>query len=453
MVIGGGVGGYPAAITASRMGAEVTLVEREAVGGVCLNKGCIPTKSLLHSASLVTTIRQADRFGIHCESAKVDFGGVMTRKKAVVQQLRTGVEKLLSARKIRVVHGTAKLLEPGTVQILETREKIPCDKIILATGSTPKRLMIEGADSPRIWHSDQFLEMEKCPETAVIIGGGVIGVEFAQILARLGTRVTLLEVMDHLIPGMDLETASALEEVIRGEGVTVFTKATVEKIVHSDANAEVHFTVGSEARKEEVERVIVSVGRVPDLSLLNVERIGLACHKGALLVDERMVTSVPGIYAVGDVVGGAMLAHVATAEGECAAKNAMGEDRRMAYHAVPYCVYTDPEVASVGLTEESAKKQYNIEVGRFSFRGCGKAVILDKTYGMVKIISDKADRKVLGVHMIGPHATDLIAEAVLGMSLGMTVEQLSRAIHPHPTLSEAVMETALSLSGGAIHMP
>jgi dihydrolipoamide dehydrogenase/pyruvate dehydrogenase complex dihydrolipoamide acetyltransferase long form len=452
-VIGGGVGGYPAAITASRMGAEVTLVERDALGGVCLNRGCVPTKSLIHSAELATTIRQADRFGIRCENAQVDFTGVMTRKQAVVEQLRTGVEKLLNARKIRVVRGTAKLLEPGTVQILETREKITCDKLIIASGSVPRRLPIEGADNPRIWHSDQFLEMEKRPESAVIIGGGVIGVEFAQILTRLGTQVTLLEVMDHLIPGMDLEMASALEEAIRGEGTTVFTNAHVERISHLDEHSTVYFTTAKESRKIEAERVIVSVGRAPDLSLLNIKRMGFACHNGALLVDERMETSVPGIYAVGDVVGGAMLAHVATAEGECAARNAMGEDRRMDYHAVPYCVYTEPEVASVGLTEEVARKQHDIEVGRFSFRGCGKAVILDKTYGMVKIISDKTDRKVLGVHMIGPHATDLIAEAVLGMSLGMTVDQLSRAIHPHPTLSEAVMETALSLSGGAIHMP
>ncbi len=453
LVIGGGVGGYPAAITASRMGAEVTLVEREALGGVCLNKGCIPTKSLLHSAGLATTIREAQRFGIHCENARIDFSGVMKRKQAVVQQLRAGVDKLLNARKIRVIRGTAKLLEPGTVQILETKEKIRCDKIIVATGSTPKMLTIQGADDPRIWNSDHFLEMEKLPQTAVIIGGGVIGVEFAQILTRLGTQVTLLEVMDHLIPGMDHEMASALEEAIREQGTTVFTQAKVEKILHSGEQSTIFFTVGNEPRKVEAERIIVSVGRAPDLSLLNVERMGLACHKGALLADERMETSVPGIYGVGDVVGGAMLAHVATAEGECAARNAMGQDVRMSYHTAPYCVYTEPEVASVGLTEETARKEHDIEVGRFSFRGCGKAVILDRTYGMVKIISSKTDRKVLGVHMIGPHATDLIAEAVLGMNLGMTVDQLSRAIHPHPTLSEAVMESALSLSGGAIHMP
>ncbi len=453
LVIGGGVGGYPAAITASRMGAEVTLVERETLGGVCLNKGCIPTKSLLHSAELATAMRHSERFGIRCENVKIEFTEVMKRKQDVVEQLRTGVDKLLKARKIRVVHGTAKLSDASTVQILETKEKIPCDRIIIATGSKPRTLDIEGADSPRLWYSDQFLEMERRPETAVIIGGGVIGVEFAQILTRLGTQVTLLEMMDHLIPGMDLEMASALEEAIREEGVTVFTKAKVERIAHSDTHSTIFFTVENESHEVEAERVIVSVGRAPDLSLLNIERIGLACHKGALLVDERMETTVPGIYAVGDVVGGAMLAHVATAEGECAARNAMGEDLPMHDYAVPYCVYTEPEVASVGLTEEAARKQHDIEVGRFSFRGCGKAVILDKTYGMVKIISNRADRKVLGVHMIGPRATDLIAEAVLGMSLGMTVDQLSRAVHPHPTLSEAVMESALSLSGGAIHMP
>jgi dihydrolipoamide dehydrogenase len=452
-VIGGGLGGYPAAIRAARMGAEVTLIERDLLGGTCLNWGCIPTKSLLQSGEVIKTIKESKLFGIQCGDHKVDFTAVMNRKNQVVEQLRGGVEKLLAAKKIRVIKGTATLLDPATAEILETREKIRSDKMIIATGSRPAKLTIEGAEGPDVLDSNGFLEMKSLPKSAVIIGGGVIGVEFAQILHRMGVEVTILELMESLIPGTDKEIASALEKSIVEEGIEVFTEANVHRIKKEKGHNTITFSCQERPKKIGAEKIILSVGRKPDLELLNTKKIGLADTNSMLMVNDRMETNIPGIYAVGDVVGGIMLAHVATAEGECAVHNAMGQRSCMSYKAIPSCIYTSPEVASVGLSEEQAKENYDIRVGRFPFYGCGKAVVLNETYGMVKIISEKRYGEVLGIHIIGPHATDMIAEGVLGMAMEMTVEELARAVHPHPTLSEAIMESALSLCGGAIHMP
>ncbi len=452
-VIGGGMGGYPAAIKAARLGARVTLVEKDRLGGVCLNWGCIPTKSLLQSCQVIKTVRDSDLFGIRCTEHEINLKAIMARKNQVVNQLRTGVEKLLAAKKIRFIQGTAKVLDPESVQVLETNETISSDKIIIAAGSRPQKLPLTGAKGAGIWDSDDFLEMKRLPRRVAIVGGGVIGVEFAQILNRLGAEVFVLEMLDGLVPGVDREIASALEQKLVEEGIKVFTGATVTAIKHKKSGKTVEFTTGERTLKRAVSKVIVSVGRAPDLSWLNVEELGLATKNGALQVNERMETSIPGIYAVGDVVGGIMLAHVAMAEGECAAENAMGNESVMRYDAIPSCIYTSPEVAVVGLSEMDAKQRFDTEVGRFSFHGSGKALVLNETFGMVKIISEKGSGRVLGVHMIGPHATDMIGEAVLGMSMKMTVQELAQAVHPHPSLSEAVMESALSLCGGAVHMP
>jgi len=452
-IIGGGVGGYPAAIKAARLGAEVTLVEKDHMGGVCLNRGCIPTKTLLQSGQVISTIQESEVFGIHCGDYKVDFGAIMNRKNSIVETLRSGVLKLLAAKKINVIKGTAAILDASTVKVLETGNEIKSDSIIIASGSKPGKLKMAGAESQNVWDSDRFLEMDRLPKKVAIVGGGFIGVEFAQILNRMGVDVTILEMMDTLISGSDREIAKALEKSLVDEGISVFTNADIKDIKHGKIKNSVNFLLNGEPQKCEAEKVILSVGRKPDLSWLDLNGIGLATRRGALYVDERMETNIPGIYAVGDVAGGIMLAHVAMAEGECAAKNAMGEKSVMNYDAIPSCIYTSPEVASVGMSEEKAAEKFDIQVGRFPFHGCGKALVLNETYGMVKIISEKRSGLVLGVHIIGPHATDMIAEAVLGMSMGVRVDQLAHAIHPHPTLSEAVMESALSLCGGAIHMP
>ena len=452
-IIGGGVTGYPAAIKAARMGAAVTLIEKDLLGGVCLNRGCIPTKALLHAGEVLHTVKKAGDFGIVCEGAKVDFKAVMHRKNAVVQQLRIGVERLLKAKRVRVVQGTAELADATTVRIKETGEKILSDRILIASGAKPARLNFEGCDGPDVLDSNQVLELERLPKSVVIIGGGVIGVEFAQIFSGLGVQTTILELLETLIPGADTEISRALEGSIQKSGTRVVTQAKVEKIERVKGRNTVSYTVAGQRQTVAAEKVVLAVGRQPDLAGLGTERIGLAQQKGALAVNDRLQTNIPHIYAAGDVTGGIMLAHLATAEGECAVSNALGAGGHMSYKAVPACVYTSPEVASVGLTEEEACKRHDIIVGRFPFHACGKAQILDQTYGMVKIISEKKLGGILGVHIIGPQATNLIAEAVLGMTLEMTVEELAHAIHPHPTLSEALMESALTLCGGAIHLP
>jgi dihydrolipoamide dehydrogenase len=452
-IIGGGVTGYPAAIKAARLGAAVTLIEKDALGGVCLNRGCIPTKALLHAGEVLHTVQGAAEFGIRCGPAQVDFKAVMRRKRAVVQQLRIGVERLLKAKRVRVIQGTAELTDAATVRITETGEKISADRILIASGAKPVRLNFEGCDAPDVLDSNQVLELERLPKSLVIIGGGVIGVEFAQIFNRLGVSTTILELLEALVPGADQEIARALEECIRKSGTHVVTQAKVEKIQHGRHGCTVFYTADGQQQTVVGEKVVLAVGRQPATEGLGGERIGLAQQRGALTVNDRLQTNIPHIYAAGDVTGGIMLAHLATAEGECAVSNALGDGAPMNYKAVPACVYTQPEVASVGLTEEEAAQRFDIAVGRFPFHACGKAQILNQTFGMVKIVSEKKFGGVLGVHIIGPQATNLIAEAVLGMNLEMTVEELAQAIHPHPTLSEAVMESALTLFGGAIHLP
>lgn len=452
-IIGGGVGGYPAAIRAARMGAEVVLIEKKALGGTCLNRGCIPTKALLQSADVLRTIRESDVFGIKCPEAAVDFSAIMGRKNAVVAQLSRGVQGLLAAKKVEVIRGTAALRGPGTVVIEETGRQISSDDVLIATGSTSMAIPIEGIDGPDVMNSTRFLEMERLPKSVVIIGGGVIGVEFGQFLNAMGTKVTIIELTPGLLPGSDRQIAALLENMLVRSGIEVATGAAAKRIDHRETGNTVVYSVNDEEKAVTAEKILLTVGRKPDLSLLGDGKLGIKCEKGRIVVDEYMQTSVPGVYAAGDVIGGAMLAHVATAEGECAVENMLGERIRMDYRAVPSCIYTSPEVASVGLTEEKAKESHEIRTGIFPLRANGKALILNETDGMVKIVSDKKYGEILGVHIIGPHATDMISEAVLGINLEATVKELARAIHPHPTLSEAMMEAALTLSGGAIHMP
>ena len=452
LIIGGGVAGYPAAIRASRMGAEVTLIERDAIGGTCLNWGCIPTKALLQSASVVRTMKSAETFGIRCHGYDVDFGAVMKRKDSVVSRLTRGVGALLKAGKINVVQGTATFVDSKTVQVNETGVKIRADAILIATGSKPGSIPVEGIDGPDVMDSKQALSLTSLPASVVVIGGGVIGVEFAQFLAAMGTRVTILEMMPGLVPGVDREVASLLEKRTIMSGIDVVTGASVKGIARMGAHNVVTYTVGDKTATASAEKILLTVGRRPDFSLIDLERTGVRHENGAIVVDEHMQTNIPGIYAAGDVVGGIMLAHLASAEGECAVKNILGTREAMSYRAVPSCIYTSPEVASVGLTEEKAGQSHDIRVGRFPFRANGKAVVLNDLEGLVKIISDGTSGEVLGVHIIGPHATDLIAEAVLGMHKKMTAGDFAHTIHPHPSLSEAIMEAAMTLTGGAVHM-
>lgn len=454
VVVGGGVGGYPAALRAARLGADVTLVEKEQIGGVCLNKGCIPTKVFLHTASIYQEVKRASIFGLATKKLEVDYTKVLARKNAIVNRLTGGVASLLKNKKIKVLNGTAAFSDSNSMKILETGEVLTGNKFILATGSVPAQLSIDGSENVSLMTSDDLLNMESLPTDLLIIGGGYIGVELGQFYSRMGVKVTIVEMLDRIVPTEDVEIGRALEAALSREGIHILTKATVEKIEKDGKNKRVTLST-SEGKKEIItSEVAQSVGRRPHYSSMNVEKIGLKTDKGRIAVNVRMETNIPHIYAAGDVTGRIMLAHVAMAEGECAARNALGHPSPLSYRAVPRCIYTSPEVACVGLTEDDAiTAKGEVQVGRFPFHAIGKALLMEETEGMIKIVADKKHGEILGVHIIGPHATELIAEAVLAMELEATVEELAHTIHPHPTLSEGMGEAAMLLSGGALHLP
>jgi dihydrolipoamide dehydrogenase len=454
IVVGGGVGGYPAAIRAARLGADVTLVEREKIGGVCLNKGCIPTKVFLHSASIYEEIKRASLFGLSTEKLKIDFSRVLARKNEVVNRLTAGVSSLLKNKKIRVLNGTASFTDSNSMKIAETGEVITGDKFILASGSVPAQLSIDGSQKVALLTSDDLLNMESLPASLLIIGGGYIGVELGQFYSRMGVTVSIVEMLNRIIPTEDEDISRALEGTLSKEGISVLTQATVEKIEKDGKDKKVTLSLPQGKKQIITAEVAQSVGRKPQYAGMNIEKIGMKTEKGRITVNDRMQTNIPHIYAVGDVIGGIMLAHVAMAEGECAARNALGYPSSLSYRAVPRCIYTSPEVACVGLSEKDAiKEKGEVQVGRFPFHAVGKASLMEETEGMIKIVADKKHGEILGVHIFGPHATELIAEAVLALELEVTVEELAHTIHPHPTLSEGLGEAAMLLSGGALHLP
>lgn len=454
-IIGGGPGGYVAAIRAAQLGAQVTLIEKDTLGGTCLNRGCIPTKALLQSADILAEIRNATAFGISAEKVSLDFSAVTRRKEAVVKQLVAGVTSLMRKNKINVIKGIGTLIDAKTVGILGESNKISADSIIIATGSKPSTVPIKGIDEPGVITSDEALTMEQLPKSIVIIGGGVIGLEFAQIFHKMGSKVTIVEMMPQILPTEDTEIANALESIFKKDGMEIFTNATVTSIRSAKPDEKVvSFTTKDDNGEQEriAEKVLLSVGRRPNTDDLGVEKLGLTTDKGRLVVNERMETNLPGVYAIGDVIGGLMLAHVAMEEGKCAVENSLGADVKMDYRAAPRCVYTSPEVAGVGLTEAEAKEEYgDIKTGQFPFKASGRALILNETTGMVKIIADARYGQILGVHVIGPQATELIAEAVLGIKMEATFDDIASTIHAHPTLSEAMMEAALNAGGKTIH--
>lgn len=454
IVIGGGVGGYAAALRSARLGAEVTLIEKGKIGGVCLNKGCIPTKVFLHSASILKEIERSSIFGLTVEKPNFDFGKIQARKHMIVERLTSGVKSLLRNRKVRIVNGTAAFEDSKSVKILETGEVLQADKFIVATGSSPAKLHVEGSEKVHILTSDDLLGLETIPASLLIIGGGYIGVELGQFYRRMGTEVTILEKLERIVPTEDDEISRALHGELSKEGIKIMTQASVHKIEPLENGKRVSFSTPDGNKEITVAEVAQTVGRRPNYQELNIEKIGLETERGKIKVDERMQTSLPHIFAAGDVTGGIMLAHVAMAEAECAARNALGLSGKISYRAVPRCIYTSPEVGCVGLSEKQAVEQYGqVQVSRFPLHAVGKALLMEEAQGMIKIVADKKYGEILGVHIVGPHATELISEAVFAMEMEATVDELAHTIHPHPTVSEGVGEAAMVLSGGALHLP
>ncbi len=448
VVIGGGPGGYPAAIRASQLGAKVTIIEKDQFGGTCLNRGCIPTKALLQSAGTYKAAKEASIFGVTIGDAKIDFPAVMARKNTVVKQLVGGLGGILKSHGMKIVNGTGQIIDANTVKVAESGEEIKANKIIIATGSVPTKVPIDGIEN--CITSDEALDLEKLPKSMLIIGGGVIGMEFAQIMNQMDVKVTVVEMLPQILPTEDPEIAKGFSAIAQKEGIEIFTNTSVSKVEKKGKKLIV--TYGDQTK--EVELVLVAVGRSPYTEGLGLDKVGVAMEKGFVKVNDYLETSVPGIFAIGDAIGNYMLAHVATSEGETAAMNVLGQQHKMCYRSVPRGVYTTPEVASVGMTEQEAKDKYgDIEIGRFPFVGCGKALVINETEGLIKIIADKKYGEVLGVAILGPHATDLINEAALAIKMEATFEEIAHTIHAHPTIAESIMEAALDVDAKAIHMP
>lgn len=458
LFLGAGPGGYIGAIRAGRLGARTVIVEKGKVGGTCLNVGCIPTKVLLSTVEVVEHINRAEEFGIKVGGYSLDFSKMMDRKDKIVDQLRKGVEYLFKKEKVRLVRGTGSLVDGHTVEVTAedgTKERITARNIIIATGSVPALLPLPGFEvSDSVWTSTEALSVKQAPKSLLIVGGGYVGLEFGYTYARLGTQVTVIEMLPQILPNMDAEVAKELEKSLKKAGLKIITGAAVAGAEDTKAGKKVNYKT-SDGKEEqiEVEKVLISVGRKAFTSDIGLESVGVKTERGKIIVNDRMQASATGIYAIGDCVGDPMLAHVAFHEATVAVANCMGQDKRMDYRAVPGVVFTHPEVATVGLTEEQARERHgnDIRVGKFPFLANGKALGMGEKAGFAKVIADAKYGEILGVHIIGPHATDMIAEAVLAIQSEATIDDIEATIHPHPTLTEPFHEAALDTEGMALH--
>lgn len=455
VVIGGGIGGYTAAIRAAREGLDVTLVESGALGGTCLNVGCIPTKSLLHQAQMYREARAMAHFGVDAARLSVALGAVMAKKDAAVQKLVQGVKTLVRRNRITLVHGTAELAGPASVRVRETGAVIAADRIVIASGSEPVVPPIPGVDLPGVVTSDGALAITTLPQRVLIVGGGVIGVEFAQIFNDFGCKVTVVEKLERLVSEEDAEVAGVLQRALAQGGVEIVTGAAVASIGRQRSELVVQVAEPGGNRTVSVDLVLVAVGRRPRIRDLGLERAGIAVSSGAIATDDRCRTNVPGVYAVGDARGGLLLAHKAAAEAECAVADIIGHASTMSGRAVPRAVYTMPEIGAVGLTEEQAQRQYGqLKVGRFPFSASGKAIANGHTEGFVKVLADAGSNQIVGISMVGADVTNLLGEATLALQMELTLPALAETVHAHPTLTEALMEAAHdAYNGGAIHLP
>ncbi len=457
-VIGGGPGGYVAAIRAAQLGGKVTLIEKNKLGGTCLNVGCIPTKALLHAAEALTEAKEMAEYGINVEVKSVDWNKVQTKKSAITAQLVNGVTGLMKANKIKVVEGTAAFAAKDTLTVTKkdgTKENMTFDKIIIAAGSVPAVPPIPGVkENASCVDSTGALSFETLPESLLVIGGGVIGIELATAYSKFGTAVTVVEAAPKLLPMMDGELTAQLRKLMEARGINIMTDAKVQSVEAAAAGAKVNVEIGGKVQAFEAEKVLVAVGRRTDTAVLNLDAVGIANDRGRITVNDKMETNVPNVYAIGDCLGKVMLAHVASAQGEVAAENALGESAVYNGATNPSCVYTDPEFAGVGLTEEKAKELgIAYQVGKFPLMANGKSLIMNGGVGSIKFIIGKEYKEVLGVHILGPRATDLIGECALAIGMEATVEDIIATIHAHPTVTEAVREAALAAEKRAIHIP
>jgi len=457
VIIGSGPGGYVAAIRAGILGLKTALIEKDPfLGGTCLHRGCIPTKALLHTAELFDEIKKSASVGIDVSGATLDINRIHAYKQGVVDKMAKGIVFLMKKRKVEVFQGLGSFVDVNTIRIAGAggAENIRAKYVIIATGSTPAHLPHMKPNGSTIVDSDMILKPGDIPASLAVIGSGAVGTEFASVFASYGSDVHLIELLPRLLPIEDEECSAQLERSLKARGLKCYTstQVTEAQVTKNDVTLTLKKPDGTTTL--DVARVLVATGRRPVLDGLNHEAVGIAMNKRFVAVDEFMRTNVPNIYAIGDVVATPALAHVATREGILAVDHLAGKHvQTINYLAVPNCTYSHPEVASVGLTEKAARDAgHDVRVGKFPFSALGKATILQDTTGFVKIVADKRYDEVLGVHIIGPKATELIAEATLGIKLETTVEEVANTIHAHPTLAEAMLEAAHGVYGEAIHI-
>ena len=466
VVLGGGTGGYVAAIRASQLGLKTAIVEKEKLGGTCLHAGCIPSKALLKSAEVFAQTKRSMEFGIETAGIKLNFQKVQQRKEKIVRQLHQGVQQLMKKGKSDVFKGIGRILGPsifspqtGAISVemengAENEILLP-KNVIIATGSRPRFLPGFSVDGETILTSNEALQLQHLPSSIIIVGGGVIGVEWASMFSDFDVEVTVVEYADHILPAEDVEIAREMEKQLKKKNVRILTGA---KILTEKTDVQNGVTIFVEHKGQELqlhgEKLLLSVGRIGNTEGIGLENTEIEINDGFIVTNEFYQTRESHIYAIGDVIGGLQLAHVASQEGIRAVEHLAGENPApINYRQVARCIYSNPEVASIGLTEKEAINQgYQIKVGKFPFRGNGKALVFGQSEGFVKIIVDQKTDDLLGIHMIGPHATDLISEGSLALFLDATPWEISHSIHPHPTLSEAIMEAALAADGKSIHL-
>jgi len=451
-VLGGGPGGYVAAIRLAQLGIKTALIEKDSVGGTCLNRGCIPTKALLHSAEVYETVLRASQYGVMTGEVKFDYGMIAAKKDTVVKTLRGGVEYLLKNAGIDVIRGNGVLTGSGEITV-NGEDVVSADNIIVATGSRPADVPIDGIDGEGVMNSDGVLDMKQAPDSLVIIGGGVIGIEFATLMNTLGKQVTVVEMLPQILTDVDSEIAAEMRKVLEKKGIAIHTSAKVTRIESKDGVV-CRFEKNGEPTSAKAQVCVVAIGRKPNTENIGLEKLGVKTESGFVNVDDTMRTSAPNVYAIGDITGKAQLAHVASAQGLVAAHNIAGQNKTMHYNVIPACIYTNPEIACVGLDEAAAKDAgFDVKAGSFATSANGKSMIMGEKSGVVKIVTDKKTGEILGAQMMCPRATDMIAEICAVMKAEGTIEELEDTIHPHPTVSEMVMEAAHGVGGMCIHAP
>lgn len=453
-IIGGGPGGYVAAIKAAKLGAKVVLIEKDRLGGVCLNKGCIPTKALSRSSEVLSLVKRAAEFGIEVGSFIPQYKNAVERKNKIVDRLVGGIEFLLKSNNVEVIKGEAQFVDKNTLKVLNNIEDITIKTqyIIIATGSKPAKLPIEGFENEDVLNSDDILSLNELPKKMLIIGGGIIGMEFAFILRQFGAEITVVEMMSEILPNVDVEVRKVIKRSATKQGIKIYTSSKVERIVKEESGGLIVIVdVKGSEKSIYADKVFVSIGRILNTDIKGLENLNIEFDRKAIKVNEHMRTNIDNIYAIGDVTGKMMLAHVASSQGIVASMNIMGYEAKIDYSKIPAVIFTHPEIGYIGITEEEAKQKYNLKVGKFPFTANGKALTYGETEGFVKIITDGDSDNILGVWIVGPNASDLISTLSLAMQKGLKVNEIEDIIYAHPTTAEAMMEAVLDVSGKSIH--